>query len=73
MIQGLSRLNVLNRRGCTPCTHVYGSEMLKPKPLEKGFVFSLSLGNRVQERKGKTCQILKAFPYKLRAIFSFLM
>lgn len=36
-------------------------------------VFNLPLGNGLQEGKGKTCQILKVFPYKLRAIFSFLM
>lgn len=36
-------------------------------------VFNLPLGNRLQERQGKTCQILKDFPYKLGAIFSFLM
>lgn len=36
-------------------------------------VFNLPLGNGLQERKGKTCQILKVFPCKLRAIFSFLM
>lgn len=35
--------------------------------------FNLPLGNGLQEGKGKTCQILKVFPYKLRTIFSFLM
>lgn len=73
MVRGLDGLNVLNRQDAYLVFMFMALKCSAQTIRKRVCVFNLSLGNGLQERKGKTCQILKVFPYKLRAIFSFLM
>lgn len=70
MLKGLGGLNVLNKDAHLVFTFM--ALKCSAQTIKKGFVYLTFLWG-MDYRKGKTCQILKVFPYKLRAIFSFLM